>query len=361
MESELSRGMNRRRRLYLAARSYLLVLVLSVGATLPVVASGQDFDFLLEGVAAIAGPGAPGPLCVYGPRTFAVVVGATADARAPVVAAGRWQNGRVVVLGHDGYFQPATLAKADTGRLMTNALQWAAGDAATGGPRIGVAGSPELLAWLTEAGHNAVEAALTPESLGTIDAVAVVMWNQSGPEVDALSAVIRAGGGLVTASTGWGWAYLHPELDLVNDYAGNRLLASVGIQWPYDWLAPTSPQGYAVDGPPHELTHAGAAFDAVQAHATGTRALTPAEIDQALDSVVRASGCLPPNATLLARLDALVENTELVRWPSEEQPVSNPGPGHVRATAAGVWLGRLPARFRRVPRTVGQRAAEERR
>ena len=302
------------------------VLMLVYGSTLPAVAGTDDLDALLAGVAEIGAPGVPGPLCVYGPEAFPVIVGRTWEGsfRAPVVAAGRWQAGRVVILGHGGYFDRATLDAADTGRFMTNALRWAAGAGTQDGPRIGVVsdvGRGELRDWLTTAGQDAVDIGLVPGSLGAVDVVALEMWNQSIPELRALQAFVRGGGGLITASTAWGWAQLHPDLDLVNDYAGNHLLAPIGIQWPYDWLHRTSPEGYSVDDHPAELTHAGKALDAVEAHAAGTRVLTQPEIDQATDSLIRTVGCLPPDDTLLApRLRALVEEND--HWPSAEQPVT---------------------------------------
>ena len=282
----------------------------------------DDIGALLDGVAEIGAPGVPGSLCIYGSGAFPVIVGAISDVRAPVMAAGRWQAGRIVALGHDGYFTRPTLESLDTGRLITNALHWTAGEVQTG-PRIGVVGAAGLHAWLKEAGHDVVDADLTPDSLGAVDVVAVVMWNQSAPEIEALSAFVRGGGGLVTAVTGWGWAQLHPHLDLVSDYAGNRLLAHAGIRWSHDYLGRTSPEGYAVDGPPPELTHAGTALEAVEAHANDRRTLTQPEIVQALDSLLRAIRCLPADAALLApRLDALVERDERdIRWPSAEQPV----------------------------------------
>ncbi|MCY4637002.1 MAG: M60 family metallopeptidase [Acidobacteria bacterium] len=298
--------------------------MLVYGSILPAVAAADDLDALLAGVAEIGAPGVPGPLCVYGRGAFPVIAGATSGVRAAVAAAGRLGGGRVVVLGHGGYFDRATLDTADTGRFMENALRWAAGEDVRNGPRIGVVsdvGRAELRDWLTTAGQDAVEVALTPRSLGAVDVVALEMWNQGGSELAALRAFVRAGGGLVTASTGWGWAQLHPDLDLVNDYRGNQLLRPAGIQWAYDWLDRTSPAGYAVDGPPHELIHAGSALDAVEAHQVGRRTLTPREIDQASDSLMRTAGCLPPNDTLLApRLHALVEEND--RWPSAEQPVT---------------------------------------
>ena len=282
-----------------------------------------DLDALLEGVAEVGAPGVPGPLCVYGPGAFPVIAGATGGVRAPVAAAYRGPAGRVIALGHGGYFQHATLETADTGRLVTNALLWAAGERVTDSPRIGVVGADELHAWLTKSGHDAVRAALTPDALRTVDVVALQMWNQSVPEIEALSAFLSAGGGLVTASTGWGWAQLHPDLDLVNDYAGNRLLAPMGIQWAYDWLERTSPVGYAVSGMPPQLTHAGVALDAVGSQANGGHTLTQPEIDQILDSLVRASRCLPTDDALLApRLHTLVGSVEQHRrWPSAKQPV----------------------------------------
>ena len=305
----------------------------------------DNLDALLDGVAEIGAPGVPGPLCVYGSEAFPVIVsrirgyGSTAIpvsgiVHAPVVAAGRWQAGRIVALGHDGYFARATLEALDTGRLIVNALYWAAGGEPPG-PRIGVVGAGELHTWLKEYGHDVVEASLTPNSLGTVDVVAVVMWNQSMPEIEALSAFVRDGGGLVTAVTGWGWAQLHPDLGLTNDFAGNRLLTPVGIRWADAELARTSPGGYAVDGPSPELTHTGTALDAIEAHVAGRHTLTDSEIDQALDSMVLTSSCLPVDDTLLApRLHALIGGDERDRhWPSAEQPV---GKADVGARLASV-------------------------
>ena len=98
---------------------------------------------LLDGVAEIGAPGVPGPLCIYGSEAFPVIVGAIGDVRAPVMAAGRWQAGRIVALGHDGYFNRPTLESLDTGRLMVNALHWSAGGEPSG-TRIGVVGAADL-------------------------------------------------------------------------------------------------------------------------------------------------------------------------------------------------------------------------
>ena len=324
------------------------VLMLVYGSTMPAVAGTDDLDALLTGVAEIGAPGRPGPpspLCVYGRRAFPVIVAATDGVRAPVVAAGVAGDGRVVVLGHSDYFARATLDTADTGRFMTNALHWAARKGASVGPRIGVPvtgayvpePAAELYAWLTEAGYDAIEIDLTRESLAAVDVVALdtdTIRHWGAPEIRALSAFMRRGGGLVTAGWGLGgW-----------DSPSGRLLVPAGIQWSRGaWLERTSRWGYAVDGPPHELTHAGRALDAVEAYENGTRTLTQPDIEQAVDSLMRAAGCLPPDDTLLApRLHALVEEND--RWPSDEQPVTRVDPIPRLATVLFVREhGRTPA------------------
>ena len=137
----------------------------------------DSVDALLDGVEEVDAQGVPGPLCVYGPGVFPVVVGAFSDVHAPVMAAGYWQQGRVVTLSHGGYFTRATLETADTGRLITNALRWAAREVLPR-PRIGVVSSTELLDWLAEAGHDVAKVALTPNSLEAVDVVALDIWNQ---------------------------------------------------------------------------------------------------------------------------------------------------------------------------------------
>ena len=291
-----------------------------------------DVAVLLDGVAEIGAPGVPGALCIYGSEAFPVIVGAVGDFRAPVVAAGRWQAGRIVALGHDGYFTRSALQSTDTGRLIQNALHWSAGGEPSG-LRIGVVGAAELRTWLKEAGHDVVEVSLTHDSLGTVDVVAVVVWNHKSRELDALSKFVRDGGGLVTAVTGWGWAQLHPHLDLANDYAGNRLLANVGVHWSHDYLGRTSPEGYAIDGSPPGLTHAGTALESVEAHANGRRTLTQPEINQASDSLLRAARCVPEDDSHLVQLlERLIGRDERdIRWPSAEHPV---GQGDVIARLA---------------------------
>ena len=286
----------------------LLVLV----AARPATATPPE---LLAGVGRIAAPGVPGPLCVYGDAQPVVVGDAGGGTRLPVVAAGYLGAGRVVAFGHDGYFQADTLAGADTGRLVQNALRWAAHAAR---PRVAVVGQAGLAGWLREQGWAVDEVGLG--DLAGNDVVVLAPWAQSAAEVAAVEAFVRDGGGLVAAVTGWGWAQLNPGRDLQMEFAGNRLLAGAGIQWPNDWLQQTDPAGgYTVAGPPSALTAGDGALAAAVAHQSGARALTAPELAQVSRTLVANAVCAPPDDTLfLPRLRAQVPGVVV---PSPADPV----------------------------------------
>ncbi len=314
---------------------------------------------------------------MYGPDALPVVVGSFHDApsvRAPVVAAGRWQSGRVVVFGHDGYFRRATLGTADTGRLLTNALFWVTGEAGGANPRIGVVGAPEVRDWLGRGGFTAVATTLTAESLRTVDVVALVMWDQSVREIEALRAFVRGGGGLLAAATPWAWEDQNRHLNLVGGYAGNQLLAPVGIQWASGRLQPTSRNGFSAAGPPPESTHAGPALEVAAANVGGNfNLLGDPGIAQAFATVVLAASCTSPDDPLLgARLGTLVDHPSVAgRWPSEARPIGRTDGAEQLAAAlfvlrhrhtppeavpahpaAADFPGSIPAGTPRVSRTV---------
>ena len=299
---------------------------------------------LLDGVTAIDVPGRTGDFCLYGPRAFPLVVGATDGGLAPVVVGGRWEAGRVVAFGQDGYLRPHALDVADTGLLMANALYWASGRAPEP-PRIGATGlyAGEFRNWLTEAGHEAVEVVLTAESLRAVDVVAIRLWDQSPAELDALAAFVRAGGGLVTAAPGWAWAWAHPDKERADDYPGNRLLTRAGMRWGPREPKPTLSQAYAVDGRPPALTHAARALEAAAAHEAGSQVLAPSEVTQAIDTLSGAIGCTnAQDGPIIPDLRALTAGYD--RWPTAEQPVTRTDiVGRIAATLVVERHHRTPA------------------
>src|SRR5688572_2223150 len=73
-----------------------------------------DRAALLQGVSEIGAPGAPGGVCAFGPQAFAVVAGKDGKkALLPVVAGTRWEKGRIVAFGHNGY-----LTATDSGSIQ---------------------------------------------------------------------------------------------------------------------------------------------------------------------------------------------------------------------------------------------------
>jgi hypothetical protein len=296
------------------SRSSLAALLLVLATPWSVAAATPPE--LLAGVARVAAPGVPGPLCTYGGAEPAVVGDAGAGTRLPVVATARLGSGRVVAFGHDGYFGRATLDSADTGRFMLNAVRWAAGRAR---PRVAVVGQAELAAWLRGQQWTVDEVGF--DGLTGHDVVLFAPWAQSAAELAAVTDFTRRGGGLVVAVTGWGWAQLNPTQDLQTDFAGNRLLAAAGIQWPNDWLGETDPAGgYTVDGPPSDLTGGDGALAAAIAHENDTHRLTSAELAQVSRTLVSNAVCAPADDTLfLPRLRARIPGIVV---PSPADPVT---------------------------------------
>ncbi|MDQ2732071.1 MAG: hypothetical protein M3Y56_10455, partial [Armatimonadota bacterium] len=112
-----------------------------------------NLNDLLAGVHEIAAPGLPGSIAVFGPNAWPVVVGgAGKDARESVVAAALAGKGRVVAFGHTSYLDRDALQKADTGRLMLNAIRWVGGKAQ---PEVALSGQPDLIGWLGTQGIHA--------------------------------------------------------------------------------------------------------------------------------------------------------------------------------------------------------------
>jgi len=276
-------------------------------------------------------------------------------------------RGRALIFGHDGYLSRGALDVADTGRLMTNAVRWAA---ARPQPRVAVRQLPELLAYLKAAGLNA-EALDADDWLGRLGGYDVLCIHGGAiPPPDqaaALRAFIEGGGGLISAHTGWGWAQIHANLNIASDYAANRLLAPAGLVWGDGMLDRTSPQGFAAEPPP-ALVNASEALKALQDHEGGRQTLSREQIGQASHVLLRTATVLPPDDTILlpalrrlqaahraeavptpqkplksdqymARLALTLDLQDLRRCPAEEvrpHPAAEAFPGSVPADAPRV-------------------------
>ncbi|MCY3810323.1 MAG: M60 family metallopeptidase [Gammaproteobacteria bacterium] len=288
---------------------------------------------LLEGVGEVDDPaaeweGGAQALCVYGADAEPVVAGSKGAEVAPLVALGRWGEGRLVVFGDDDYFRSETLDAADNGMMMLNAFAWAA----DGSPHsIGAVRDDdygrnlkvgELRDWLDREGYSTTRVEPAAGSLAAVDVVFTIMHGDRGEdEIAALQSFVESGGGLVVAAEGWIWQQDHPQRSLVEDFAGNRLLRDAGIQWRGTRLVRDPAEHIVIDGPPDPMAHAGKALDALVEHAAGTQLpLGEQDLLIAIKSVERAIQCLPAeDDTFVRRLDAILEQD--ARWPTGDRPV----------------------------------------
>ncbi|MBM3891990.1 MAG: hypothetical protein FJ388_22985, partial [Verrucomicrobia bacterium] len=283
----------------------------------------QDLAQLLDGVHEIAAPGAPGNLVVFGDAAFPVVVGRSGrSGRGVVVSAGRFGKGRVVAFSHNGYFGNEALAVGDTSRFMANAVRWAAGGRAATTPklRVGLYRERDLVEFFEDNGFKAAEA-----DLHRLNALQVLVANAhsfSEKDIEPLTKFVQSGGGLVTGSCGWGWAQLNPAKDLRCDFAGNRLLAPMGMVWGSGTLERTGPRGFAAGETPPRTLHAGWASQSALAQIEGRSVLSAADSDQASATITAAARALPPDdKVFLPKLGQLARSDKTPVMPTPGAPI----------------------------------------
>ncbi len=288
-----------------------------------------DRAALLAGVGEITADGAPGPLCVFGPEAFPIVAGrGSKSALLPVAAAARWEKGRVVAFGHGGFLS-AVKESGDSGRMLLNAVRWAAGEVAANA-KVGVLRNRELAGFLQSSG---IEAELLEGDRWSarLDAFRVLVADSHllGAEAEstAVARHVRAGGGLITAGLGWGWQQLNPKKELVADHPGNRLLAPAGIVWGDGTIEKTGAAGYRAEPGDLALLNASVALDALLAHAAQKAPLTPARLAQTSATLSAAMRSIPPGDTLLLpRFAALAALPGADEFPQPAKPLTSKDP-----------------------------------
>ncbi len=277
--------------------------------------AGDHRARLLTGVRRIAAPGVPGSVAAYGERSFVVVAGREGrSGQAPFGVASFLGKGRIVAFGHDGIFGRDALQVGETGRFLENAVRWAAGDAAA--PRVGVVRLPDLRDHLKGAGLPVLEleAGALP---GQAEVLVVTHGALTPASIPVIRRFVEAGGGVVAASTGWGWAQITRKP--IREHPGTQLAAGAGLAWTPGTLERTSPEGFDTTAPVSALVHSGAAMEALLSR----KALGVEETAQAVSSGLLAVRCAPENDPLLAaqvrKLRAAAGNALI---PTEKRPVS---------------------------------------
>lgn len=295
-----------------------LIVATSIAATTAPFNPDADRAALLQGVGEIGAPGVPGGVAVVGPRAFAVIAGKDGKkALLPVVAAARWEKGRIVTLGHNGYL--GAFAESGTGTLLNNAARWAAGDKPRA--KIAVVGHAGLAAHWKTAGFETE----TPDmknwntQLGSFDVVVIDAHKLTAADVEPLARFIRGGGGLVTAATGWGWLYGGKDkVLLATEFAGNQLLRHAGLVFTSGTPGKTTKSGYATGGD-LALLNASTALDATLAKT----AIAPDQLTQAGTTLADALRALPPDDKIfLPRLAALNTSATVVDFPRPDKPLA---------------------------------------
>ncbi|MCX7049215.1 MAG: M60 family metallopeptidase [Candidatus Sumerlaeota bacterium] len=288
----------------------------------------KDRERLLEGVQEIAAPGVPGPLSIFGDQAFPVIAGKMGKgAYAPVVAAVRANNYRVVAFGHNGYFGKDALSQADTGRLMENVIRWGTRDGRPA-PRIAAIGLKDFVTWLKGRGFSAEEigGANWTLRLKEFDVVCCAPSDLRDNEIESLRQFMTGGGGLVCANLGWGWLQTHSG-KRITDMPGNRMLEATGILWSDGTLERTSEKGYQARGASLELTQASRALEAIADSSDGKSRRNPSELAQASASITRAIRTLSPDEKILRpKLAELKTRYKDGIVPTDKNPVTAKDP-----------------------------------
>lgn len=237
-----------------------------------------DVQFLTAGVKAIDAPGAvAGPMATFGPQSFPVIAGSAGkNISAPLVVAGRLGSGRVIAFGHGGFF--GATDKADTGKFIQNAIRWSATrtSAKPAEIKVGVLRNDGLAKYLKAQGYTVttLEQKDWLTKLTGLNAVVADAGNWSNSDnTKVLQDYVRSGGGLITASLGWGWLQLNPGKSLAGEHNGNKFMGDLGIAWMDGTLSRTANNGFTVNPALPAILHSGKALDALL---SVTNSATPA-------------------------------------------------------------------------------------
>ena len=239
-----------------------------------------DRAALLKGVSEISTNGIPGGVSAFGPNAFAVVAGKDGEkALLPILSAARWEKGRIVAFGHDGFLR--SVDESGNGTLLANAARWAGGNAPK--PKVGVVNNPVLLELLKASGLDpvAIDDKQWTTKLDGLNSVCVAPLWLTAADVASLEKFIRAGGGLVTGVTGWGWLQIFKKEkpQLATEMEANQLLEPAGLVFTAGMPSRTLPKSFATGG---DLTflNATSALQAVTDHTSGKTKLTPDQLGQ---------------------------------------------------------------------------------
>jgi hypothetical protein len=344
----------------------------------PVLSAAQRT--LLTGVSEVIAPGAiPGPLAVWGKNTVVLMTGKENSARLPLIAAAVYGRGRVVAVGHGGFFGAEALQQKDNRALVRNLAVWTGG----GRPNIVVVENSAVADWLQSLSLPVTrltvdEVRRAPEQLRSTTATVLfvgteVLDGNRGETIQReLSAFVERGGGVVLDGLGWGWKQLNPGKSLDTDHGGNRFLYPMGIAFADGYFDRTGKNGWLADAVDQELAHAQAALRALDKHAEGSGTLSSANLAQVTQVLSTTMSSLPVDDREFApRVKALCAKHGGEVLPTREKPVTASAPftrlaavlyaqewqrlpiSEVKAHPSAIsFPGAVPAEAKRISRTI---------
>ncbi|MBL8963555.1 MAG: M60 family metallopeptidase [Phycisphaeraceae bacterium] len=280
--------------------------------------AGDPREALLDGVGRIAAPGVPGTISVWGAEGSVIVAGIEGGGEVPVVATSRLGLGGVVLFAHSGYLGKDALHHADTGRLMARAVRWSASKET---PRVGIVGATECGEYLSAEGFTVVALGDRWHARLEDADVIILAGDVREEQFENVRAFLRAGGGFITAQTGWGWRQIHRGRP-VGELGVNRLLEPASIAFTDGYADRTAADGFDAGREVSPYAHGRAALLAT----LEARVLTAADARTASHAAMSAVRAMPrSDAELRPRIDQRLAERADQLVPTESEPMTATG------------------------------------
>ncbi|XP_036392742.1 TRPM8 channel-associated factor homolog [Megalops cyprinoides] len=206
------------------------------------------YSALMKGVEELdcQGPAVPGDLVLIGDHAFPLAMNPRGKV---LMAASRYGQGRIVVLGHEAFLTtfPA---------VVENALTWLKPSTDA---QVGIHSAYSAVA------HNLFYTSIQAEVGGFHSGLGVYVTDaySVGPTAKELVAFLKEGGGLLVAGQAWSWAMDHPKENILLGFPGNKVCSVAGIyfsehpgqlgvfpvprQIPSSWLAVSKDEDFKDD------------------------------------------------------------------------------------------------------------------
>jgi hypothetical protein len=233
-------------------RTALSIILLIVAITSCASAEPSDMSSLVNGVTSICPwgfgdkgtPGVAGPMEVLNDNAVPIVSGDsdTSPSNAIVGVAAQSGSGRIVGLGHDGFFINGAFNLYSNRQFGTNIIDWLQGSQSNrkvlvttghGEPWVGSGDCDDYYAALQSSGYM-VSKSSEPISQSLLSDVSVLFISCPGPslsdtEIDAVRSFVSNGGGLFMQGLGWSWvSYQKSPLE---ENPVNKIGMPYGMKW----------------------------------------------------------------------------------------------------------------------------------